>query len=116
MRPQVTVYRTPVRWSAPQAIAQAMGLGWLFGKAIRGDNGAVRYGWPGLDTDRTMYKGYVDPPQLFVGYNPSKVAAGVVRPDPAALPGDSLSAAASTSPLARAMSSLTISQIASNPS
>jgi hypothetical protein len=109
-QPQVTVYRTPVRSAAPQAIWIARALGWLYGKAIKGDNGAVRYGYPGLDTNRTSYKGYVFPPQIFTGYDPGKVAAGFIRPDPASLPGDSTAPAAARSPLARAMHAVTVSQ------
>lgn len=113
MRGQVVNYRTPVRSAAPQAIGLARALGWLYGKAIKGDNGAIRYGYPSLDTNRTSYKGYVYPPQIFIGYDPAKVAAGLVRPDPASLPGDSMSPYASTgSPLAAAMAAVTTSQMA----
>jgi hypothetical protein len=110
MKPTQTVYRTPVRWAAPQAIALARGLAWLHGKAIDGspgNNGSIRYGWPGLDTDRTFYKGYAFPPQLFSGYDPAKVAAGLIRPDPASYPGDSMSPATAASPLNRAMETAT---------
>ncbi len=112
MQPQVTTYRTPVRSAAPQAIWIARALGWLYGKAIKGDNGSVVYGYPGLDTNRSSYKGYVYPPQLFIGYDPQKVAGGFVRPDPASLPGDSTAPAAARSPLQAAMQSVTISQMA----
>ena len=112
MRPHVTIFRTPVRSAAPQAIGLARALGWLYGKAIKGDNGSIRYGWPGLDTQRTSFKGYVYPPQIFVGYDPAKVAAGFIRPDPASLPGDSLSSYASSNPLGAAMAAVTTSQMA----
>src|SRR5580698_8845947 len=102
--PRTTTYATRVRWRDPQSLWLAKALGWLYGKAISGDNGTVRYGYPGLDTDRGMYKGYVFPPQAFTGYDPERVAAGFVRPDPASLPCESLDPyAASTSPIVAAM-------------
>jgi hypothetical protein len=110
MRPLVTVFRTPVRSAAPQAIRMARALGWLHGKAIKGDNGTIVYGYPSIQTQRTAYKGYVNPPQLFLGYDPKKVAAGFIRPDPASLPGDSVGAAAGRSPLQQAMHNVTVSQ------
>lgn len=110
MQPQVTNYKVPVRSAAPQAIRLARALGWLYGKAIRGDNGAVRYGYPSISTQRTKYAGYVNPPQLFLGYDPARVAAGFIRPDPASLPGDSMSPAAVRSPLMSAMHNVTVSQ------
>lgn len=91
MKPNVTEYRVPVRSVAPQAIALARGLAWLYGKAISGDNGTIRYGYPGLSTDRTRFSGYAFPPQAFVGYDAGKVAAGAARPDPASFPGESIS-------------------------
>lgn len=106
MRPDVETFRTPVRHVAPQAIAIARGLAWLHGKAIRGDNGSIRYGYPGLDSNRARYSGYAFPPQLFAGYNPAKVAAGTPRPDPAAFPGESISSRNDT-PLQRAMATVT---------
>lgn len=110
MRPRTTRYEVPVRWAAPQAIALARGLGWLHGKAINGStggNGAIRYGYPSIHTQRTKYAGWVNPPQLFTGYDPGKVAAGLVRPDPARYPGEALSPATAASPLARAMATAT---------
>jgi hypothetical protein len=106
MKPEVTAWRVPVRSAAPQAIALARGLGWLYGKAIRGDNGAVRYGYPGLDTNRGRYSGYAFPPQAFRGYDPRKVAAGTARPDPAGFPGESVSSRSDTA-LMRAMDTVT---------
>lgn len=113
MQPQVTTYRVPVRWAAPQAIAQAVGLGWLYGKAIRGDNGAIRYGGgPGdIQAQRSAFTGYAQPPQLFIGYDPRKVAAGLIRPDPMSLPNASQTA---QGPVTRAMHALTLSQIANS--
>jgi|SRR6185437_3622556 len=105
MKPQVTVFHTPVRSVAPQAIALARGLAWLHGKAIRGDNGSIRYGYPGLGTNRTRFAGYAFPPQAFAGWDPRKVAAGQVRPDPAGFPGESI--AQRNTALDRAMHTVT---------
>jgi len=107
--PEIVTYRTPVRSAAPQAIGLARVLGWLYGKAIKGHNGSIRYGWPGLDSQRTKYAGYVYPPQLFVGYNPAKVAGGLIRADPASLPGDSL--VATEAPLMRAMAAMSATEM-----
>lgn len=111
-RPQVTHYNVPVRSAAPQAIRLATALGWLFGKAIRGDNGHIIYGYPSIQTQRAKFAGYVNPPQLFLGYDPAKVAAGFVRPDPASLPGDHVSPSAAGSPIMIAMHNVSVSQAA----
>jgi hypothetical protein len=104
MQPQVVGYRTPVRASAPQAVAIALGLGWLYGKAIRpGQNGATRYGYPSISTQRAKYAGYVTPPQIFTGYSARRVAAGSVRATQAAYPSTSTPAAAAASPLSRTL-------------
>lgn len=110
-QPEVVNYRVPVRSADPRAVRLARALGWLFGKSIAGDNGAIRYGTPGLDTQRTMYTGYVYPPQIFTGYQPGKLA-GAIRPDPASLPGDSLNPYGAGNPIARAMAAVTTSQMA----
>lgn len=107
MRARVQRFTVPVRWAAPQAIAQAVGLGWLYGKAIAGDNGAVRYGYPSIST-RAKYAGYAFPPQLFTGYDARKVAAGAIRPDPASYPGDSVSPATASDPMSRALETITL--------
>lgn len=112
MQPEVVNYRVPVRSAAPQAIGLARALGWLFGKSIKGDNGAIRYGYPTLGT-RAKFTGYAYPPQLFVGYDPAKVAAGLIRADPASMPGESVTPyPANNSPMMRAMSAVTTSQMA----
>lgn len=112
MKPQQTIFRTPVRWAAPQATGMARALGWLYGKAIAGDNGAIRYGGgPGdLQAQRSAYTGYAFPPQLFTGYDPRKVAAGAIRATPAAYPATTTPAGVLSSPLARAMESVTAAQ------
>jgi hypothetical protein len=106
MKPQVTTYSTPVHSAAPQAIAIARGLGWLFGKAIRGDNGAVRYGYPQIGM-RAKYQGYVFPPQIFTGYDASKVARGAVRVATPALSTNTLPQSETYSPLTQAMANVT---------
>lgn len=105
MKPQVTTYSTPVRSAAPQAVAIAKGLGWLFGKAIRGDNGAVRYGYPQIGT-RAKYQGYVFPPQIFTGYDPGKVARGAVRVATPALSTNTVPQTENYSPLQQAMANV----------
>lgn len=111
MRPRVTVYRTPVRWAAPQAIAQAVGLGWLYGKAIAGDNGAVRYGYPALGT-RRKFTGYAFPPQIFLNYSARRVAAGAIRNKRGALPATNAPTSVLNSPLKKATATVTARQIA----
>lgn len=114
MRPQTTVYRTPVRWAAPQAIAIARGLGWLHGKAIKGDNGTIRIGYPAIYS-REKYAGYAFPGQLFIGYTARRVAAGAIRVTPSGLPSTSSTAAQLASPLAQAMRNVTSSQLTGMP-
>lgn len=112
-RQQVTDYRTRVRWANPASIAQAVGLGWLFGKAIAGDNGAVRYGGPGdIQSNRTAFTGYAFPPQMFIGYSARRVAAGAIRNNHAGLPNSKSPASLLASPLQRAMATVTAQQIA----
>jgi hypothetical protein len=110
MDPRTTTYRTPVRWAAPQAIAQATGLGWLFGKAIRGDNGFVRYGYPALGT-RAKFTGYAFPGQLFIGYTARRVAGGAIRVTPSGLPSTSSADSQLASPLVQAMRTVTVGQM-----
>lgn len=110
MRPQVITYTTPVRAAAPQAVAQAVGLGWLFGKAIRGDNGATRIGYPGIGM-RNKYQGYVFPPQIFRGFTAGKVAGGAIKLTPAGLPSTQAPDTLLASPLTRAMATVGAAQI-----
>ncbi len=111
MRPRVVTYHTPVRASAPQAVAIALGLGWLYGKAIRpGQNGTTRYGYPGIG-QRNKYAGYVTPPQIFTGYSAARVAGGAIRATPAAYPSTTTPAAAAASPLTRALATVGSSQM-----
>jgi hypothetical protein len=110
MDPRTTNYRTPVRWAAPQSIAQAVGLGWLYGKAIRGDNGHVIIGYPALGT-RQKFTGYAFPGQLFIGYSARRVAGGSIRVTPSGLPSTSSSAGQLASPLVQAMRTVTVGQM-----
>jgi hypothetical protein len=112
MRPRVVEYQTPVRAAAPQAVAIALGLAWLQGKAIRGDNGSTRYGWPGMDTQRTKYAGYVTPPQIFTGYSARRVAGGSIRATPAALP--STTNPVTVTPLMRSLAAVSAQQLGGN--
>jgi len=106
MRPKVTTYAVPVHEAAPQAIAIARGLGWLHGKAIKGDNGAVRYGWPAIGT-RNNFTGYAFPPQIFTGYDPRRVAGGAVRVSTPALSTSTTPVSENYSPLQQAMANVT---------
>ena len=78
-----------VRDPHPVSQYMASALGQLYGRAIRGDNGAFRYGYPGLASNMTKFKGYVFPPQMFLGWNPRRVAGGAVRYSPGQLPATS---------------------------
>ncbi len=111
MRPQVLTYRVRVRAAAPQAVAVASGLGWLYGKAVNGSaggNGAIRYGaGPGdIQAQRTGFTGYVFPPQIFTGHTARRVAGGAIRATPAGLPSTSGTDTLLGSPLARAMATV----------
>jgi hypothetical protein len=109
--PRKTTYRTPVRWAAPQSIALARGLGWLYGKAINGtDNGTVRIGYPAI-ASRQKYAGYVFPAQLFIGYSARRVATGAIRLTPSGLPSTSSTASTLASPLMQAMQNVTSGQM-----
>lgn len=113
MRGRVEHYRVPVRWADPRALSMARALGWLHGKAIAGDNGAVRYGAAGsISAQRTYFTGYAFPPQIFTGYDARRVAGGRARVAAPALPGAGgpQPAAVRQSPLSRAMESVTAAQ------
>ena len=110
MIPRRTTYRTPVRWAAPQAIAIARGLGWLHGRAIKGDNGHITIGYPSI-ASRQKYAGYVFPGQLFIGYTARRVATGAIRVTPSGLPSTSSSASTLASPLMQAMQNVTPGQM-----
>lgn len=113
-RPVRQTFLTKVRWAAPQAIGQASSLGWLYGKAIAGDNGAVRYGAPGVWGNRSKYNGYAFPGQLFTGYSARRVATGAIRATPAGLPSTSSPDTLLSSPLSMAMRTVTVRQMQGN--
>lgn len=110
IQPHVTTYRVPVHSAPPQSIAIARALGRLFGRGIRGEVGTVRYGAPAIGT-RTKFSGYASPPQLFLGYNPRKVAGGAVRVGPAKLPSASSPVSSMSNPLLRSMAQVTNVQL-----
>jgi|SRR5882724_11481685 len=111
--PHKSTFLTKVRWASPQSIGQASSLGWLHGKAIAGDNGAIRYGYPSIGT-RSKYGGYVFPGQLFLGYSARKVAGGSIRLTPGALPSTSAPDTLLSSPLQMAMRTVTVRQMQGN--
>jgi len=77
--PQTEVFSVPVRSPHPVAVWMANRLGRLYGRAIAGDNGAVRIGAPGIDSP-AKYGGYVYPQQMFLGWNARAVASGAIKP------------------------------------
>jgi hypothetical protein len=109
--PRVDVYAVPVRSAAPQAISIARGLAQAFTRTSLRGAGKVRYGAPALG-DRAKFSGYAVPPQLFIGYNPRKVAAGAFRGNPGALPSTSSPLTTLNSPLQRATAMMTDQQLA----
>lgn len=109
IRPRVDIYTVPVRWAAPQAIGLARMLGAMTGRGINGRAGTVHYGSPDIGT-RSNFTGYADPPQLFTGYDPRKVAGGGYRGAPRGLPSTSAPASAITDPLLRSMATVTNAQ------
>ena len=84
--PRVDRDVTPVRHANPVSVFMAAALGALHGRGINGETGTIRYGYPQIGM-RAKYQGYANPPQMFVGWNPSRVAAGAVRPTLGGLPG-----------------------------
>ena len=104
-RPSVETYAVPVRGPHPLAVMIASRLGWLHGHDIDGRTGTVRYGYPGTDTNRGKFKGYVKPPQLFLGASRS---GGKPRVPTPALSSSHLPAGSSLlSPLSAAMANVT---------
>ena len=77
---------TRVRHANAYSVWMAGALGALHGRGIDGQTGTVRYGYPQIGM-RNKYQGYANPPQLFIGWNPQRVAGGAVRPHLAGLPG-----------------------------
>lgn len=110
IRPRVDHYQTPVRAAAPQAIALAVALARRITSPATRGAGTIKYGYPAIGT-REKYAGYADTPQLFIGYSPSKVAAGAFRGAPGALPSTSTPTTLLNSPLQRAMATVTDQQL-----
>lgn len=110
MKPRVQHYQTPVREAAPQAIAMAVALKRRITSVSLRGSGAIIYGYPDIGT-RTKFAGYANTPQLFLGYSPSKVAAGAFRGSPGALPSTSSPATILNSPLQRSMAAVTDMQL-----
>jgi hypothetical protein len=106
IRPRVERVSATVRAPHPLGVALAAGLARLHGRGINGQTGTVRYGWPGIQTQRTKYAGYLTPAQLFIGYDPKHVAAGSIRNTSAALPATS-APEGTYSPLLNAMANVT---------
>lgn len=73
----------------PVSVYMASALGNIYGRAIAGFNGAVVYGYPGLDTNKTNYQGYAAPQQMFMGWSPRRAAGGSILPTPSQLPATS---------------------------
>lgn len=108
--PGKVTFRTTVRQAAPQAIGYASALGWLHGKAIKGDNGHTLYGYPAIGM-RAKYQGYAFPGQLFVGYSARRVATGAIRVNTGGLPSTASTASTLASPLVMAMRTVTAGQL-----
>jgi hypothetical protein len=110
IKPQVDVYTVPVRAAAPQAFGIARMLGALFGRGINGNVGTIRYGSMDIGT-RSNFTGYADPPQLFTGYDPRKVAAGTFRGQPQGLPNTAAPPSPMNDALMRSMATVTNAQL-----
>lgn len=109
--PHVDVYSVPVRSASPQAIGIARGLAQAFTRTSLRGAGKVRYGIPAIG-DRAKFAGYALPPQIFIGYNPLKVAGGSFRGNPGSLPSAGGPLSALNSPLQRATAAMTDQQLA----
>lgn len=83
---QVDHTTTRVRHANAVSVWMASSMAVLFGRGISGHRGTIRYGYPQIGM-RAKYQGYANPPQLFIGWNPHRVAGGAVRPHPGGLPG-----------------------------
>lgn len=105
IRPLVDKVTVTVRGPEPIGSGTVSSLNAQAGEGIRGRRGTIRYGLQAPGT-RLKYGGYVFPAQMFLGYDPRKVAAGAVRNIGTSLP--STSAPVGTySPLTAAMAAVT---------
>jgi len=113
-QPRATTYAVPVRWPHPLAIMIASRLGRLHGHGIDGRTGTVRYDGPGdIQAQRTNYAGYVNTPQIFLGWSPRRRGGGGGHariPTPALSTTHVPSTASAGSPLMRAMAAATNAQ------
>jgi hypothetical protein len=105
IRPKVEKATTTVRYPHPIGVATVSSLNGQAGEGIKGHRGTIRYGWPAPGT-RAKYGGYVNPPNLFIGWNPRRVAAGTVQAQPGRLPA-SAAPSGTYSPLVAAMANVT---------
>lgn len=106
IRPRVHRVTTVIREREPIGTGVAYSLAELHGRGIKGKVGTPRYGYPGMQTQRSAYKGYGYPPDLFFGYNPRNVAGGTVQNKVGQLPATS-PPAGTYSPLQQAMANVT---------
>ncbi|MDB4872797.1 MAG: hypothetical protein JWP34_4565 [Massilia sp.] len=79
IRPRVDKVTTIVRSREPIGSGIASALAELHGRGIKGQVGTLQYGYPGDATQRRVFKGYVYPPSMFIGWNPNNVAGGTVQ-------------------------------------
>lgn len=77
---------TEVRHANVYSVWMANSLGNLYGHGINGHTGTIRYGYPQIGSGM-KYAGYAFPQQMFIGWNPHRVATGAVRPHAGGLPG-----------------------------
>jgi hypothetical protein len=105
IRPRVEKQTTTVRAPHPIGVGTVSSLNAQAGEGINGNRGTIRYGWPAPGT-RAKYGGYVNPPDIFVGWSPRHVAAGTVKSQPGRLPA-SAAPSGTYSPLAAAMANVT---------
>jgi hypothetical protein len=109
-------FRVPVRRPHPIAVAVVSAASALSGKDINGSRGTIRYGEPSIGS-RRKFSGYMYPPQLFIGWDPKKTAAGRIQAGAGGTPGlPSTNAPAGTySPLLAAMANVTRNESGGNP-
>lgn len=85
-RPRTHRVTVEVHEPHPISVAMASVLGTLHGRGIKGDTGTVLIGMV-TPSGPGKYSGYVNPQQLFTGWNPRKVAGGAIRSNAQGLPG-----------------------------
>jgi hypothetical protein len=105
IRPRVDKVTSTVRAPHPIGVGTASSLNAQAAEGINGHRGTIRYGWPAPGT-RGKYGGYVNPPDIFIGWSPRNVAAGTVKSQPGRLPASS-APSGTFSPLVAAMVNVT---------